>query len=108
MIRLKELFDTKEKIRWREGDDVDFTTTFTGPNNQKYVINITSLEYLTLPSSAIIAAGNLLPDEGKELAKAFRKQLKRSEKYADKLDIYFADTLDGMPPEKSANDLGLL
>ena len=63
MIRLKELFDTKEKIKWREGDDVDFTTTFTGPNNQKYVINITSLEYLTLPDSAIIAADELLPDE---------------------------------------------
>lgn len=60
---VKELFDTKEKIGWREGDDVDFTTTFTGPNNQKYVINITSLEYLTLPDSAIIAAGKLLPDE---------------------------------------------
>lgn len=60
---VKELFDTKEKIKWREGDDVDFTTTFTGPNNQKYVINITSLEYLTLPNSAIIAAGKLLPDE---------------------------------------------
>jgi hypothetical protein len=60
---IRELFDTKEKIRWREGEDSDFTATFTGPNNQKYVINITSLEYLNLPDSAIIAAGNLLPDE---------------------------------------------
>jgi len=63
MIRLKELFATKEKISWSEGDDTDFTTTFTGHNNQKYVINITSLEYLNLPDSAIIAASNLLPDE---------------------------------------------
>jgi len=62
-LLLKELFDTKEKIKWREGDDVDFTTTFTGPNNQKYVINITSLEYLNLPDNAIIAAGKLLPEE---------------------------------------------
>jgi len=64
---LKELFDTKEKIRWREGEDTDFTTTFTGPNNQKYVIDITSLEYLTLPNSAIIAADKLLPDEVSEI-----------------------------------------
>ena len=60
---VKELFDTKEKIRWREGDDTDFTATFTGPNNQKYTIDITSLEYLNLPNNAITAAGKLLPDE---------------------------------------------
>lgn len=64
---LKELFDTKEKIKWRQGEDTDFTATFTGPNNQKYVIDITSLEYLTLPDSAIIAAGKLLPDEASEM-----------------------------------------
>lgn len=64
---LKELFDTKEKIKWRQGEDTDFTATFTGPNNQKYVIDITSLEYLTLPDSAIIAAGKLLPDEVVEM-----------------------------------------
>jgi hypothetical protein len=60
---IKEVFDTKEKIRWREGEDTDFTATFTGPNNQKYEIDITSLEYLNLPNSAIITAGKLLPDE---------------------------------------------
>jgi hypothetical protein len=64
---VRELFDTKEKIRWREGDDTDYTTTFTGPNNQKYVINITSLEYLNLPNSAIIAASKLLPEEVLEM-----------------------------------------
>jgi len=64
---LKELFDTKEKIRWREGEDSDFTATFTGPNNQKYVIDITSLEWLNLPNAAIIAAGKLLPDEALEM-----------------------------------------
>jgi len=60
---VKELFDTKEKIKWSEGEETDFTATFTGPNDQKYTIDITSLEYLTLPDSAVIAAGKLLPDE---------------------------------------------
>jgi len=59
---VKELFDTKEKIRWREGEETDFTATFTGPNDQKYVIDITSLEWLNLPNAAITAAGKLLPD----------------------------------------------
>jgi len=45
--------------------------------------------------------------EGKRLAKEFRKKLKRSKKYADKLDKYFTDTLDGIPPEtaKEINNL---
>jgi hypothetical protein len=64
---VKELFDTKEKIRWREGEDSDFTATFTGPNDQKYIIDITSLEWLNLPNAAIIAAGKLLPDEVSEM-----------------------------------------
>jgi len=64
---VKELFDTKEKIRWREGEETDFTTTFTGPNDQKYVIDITSLEWLSLPDSATIAAGKLLPDAANEM-----------------------------------------
>ena len=64
---IKELFDTKEKIRWREGEDTDFTATFTGPNNQKYVIDITSLEYLNLPDSAVVVASKLLPDEVLEM-----------------------------------------
>ena len=64
---VKELFDTKEKIKWKEGEDSDFVATFTGPNNQKYEIAITSLEWLTLPNAAIIAAGKLLPDEASEM-----------------------------------------
>ena len=64
---LKELFDTKEKIRWREGEDTDFTATFTGPNDQKYAIDITSLEFLNLPDNAVIAAGKLLPEEVVEM-----------------------------------------
>ena len=60
---VNELFDTKEKIKWKEGEDSDFVATFTGPNNQKYEIAITSLEWLTLPDSAIIAAGKLLPEK---------------------------------------------
>jgi len=64
---VKELFDTKEKIKWREGEETDFTATFTGPNDQKYVIDITSLEWLNLPNAAITAAGKLLPDEANEM-----------------------------------------
>jgi len=64
---VKELFDTKEKIRWREGEESDFTATFTGPNDQKYTIDITSLEWLNLPNSATIAAGKLLPEEVNEM-----------------------------------------
>jgi len=60
---VKELFDTKEKIKWSEGEETDFTATFTGPNDQKYTIDITSLEFLNLPDSAIIAAGKLLPEK---------------------------------------------
>jgi hypothetical protein len=60
---VKELFDTKEKIKWSEGEEADFTATFTGPNDQKYTIDITSLEWLNLPDNAIIAAGKLLPEE---------------------------------------------
>ena len=66
-LLLKELFDTKEKIKWKQGEETDFTTTFTGPNDQKYEINITSLEWLNLPDSATIAAGKLLPDEASEM-----------------------------------------
>jgi len=64
---IKELFDTKEKITWRDGGASDFTATFTGPNNQKYAIDITSLEWLVLPDSATITAGKLLPDASKEM-----------------------------------------
>lgn len=67
MIKLKELFDTKEKIRWREGEDTDFTATFTGPNNRKYAIDITSLEYLDLPADVLIAADKLLPEDALEM-----------------------------------------
>ena len=47
-------------------------------------------------------------EEGKKLAKEFRKRLVRSEKYTDKLDTYFSDTIDGITPEDSARELGLL
>ncbi|WP_291866599.1 hypothetical protein [Maribacter sp.] len=45
--------------------------------------------------------------EGKKEAKAFRIKLKRSEIYANKLETYFTDTLDGMEPDRSKNELGL-
>ncbi len=47
-------------------------------------------------------------EEGKALAKEFRKQLVRSVKYSEKLDTYFSDTLDGVEPSISATELGLL
>ncbi len=47
-------------------------------------------------------------EEGKKLAKEFRKNLVRSEKYSAKLDTYLTDTLDGMKPEISAKYLGLI
>ena len=46
--------------------------------------------------------------EGKELAKEFRKHLKRHERTDQKYGTYFMDTMDGMPPEDSARDLGLI
>lgn len=46
-------------------------------------------------------------DEGRKLAKEFRKRLKRSEKYADRLDMYFSLTLDGVEPEKAKENLDL-
>jgi len=64
---VKELFDTKEKIKWKAGEDSDFAATFTGPNNQKYEIAITSLEWLTLPNAATIAASKLLPNAANEM-----------------------------------------
>jgi ribose 1,5-bisphosphokinase PhnN len=47
-------------------------------------------------------------DDGKVAAKEFRKRLKRSEKYADKLDDYFVITLDGGYPEETAKSLKLI
>lgn len=67
---LKELFDTKEPVKWKaDGDDdeADYSATFTGPNDRKYVINMQFLGYLNLPDEAIIASGNLLPDEVNDL-----------------------------------------
>lgn len=45
--------------------------------------------------------------EGLELAKIFRKRLKNSEKYANKLDGYLTDTLDGVEPERAKEINGL-
>jgi hypothetical protein len=47
-------------------------------------------------------------EEGKKLAKEFRKKLMHAERYSIKLDTYFSDTMDGMKPEDSARDLGLI
>tara|TARA_R110002012_G_scaffold64952_2_gene170518 strand:- start:100 stop:282 length:183 start_codon:yes stop_codon:yes gene_type:complete len=38
--------------------------------------------------------------EGRQQATAFRKRLKRSEDYADRLEAYFRNTLDGANPEE--------
>jgi len=45
--------------------------------------------------------------EGKEAAKEFRKMLKRSEDYSDRLEIYFRNTLDGASPEQEKESLNL-
>lgn len=50
---------------------------------------------------------HIASDEGKKEAKAFRVRLKHSEKYSKKLNTYFTDTLDGVEPERSKNELGL-
>ena len=48
-------------------------------------------------------------DKGKQLSKQFRKTLKRSEIYADKLDLFFRTALDsGEISDKVAKDCGLL
>jgi len=53
MIKLKELFDTTQNLKWTETWE-GYTTTFTGPNNRKYRININSLsEYDTIPKEAV-------------------------------------------------------
>jgi hydroxypyruvate isomerase len=45
--------------------------------------------------------------EGLELAKKFRKQLKKSEEYANKLDCYFMHTINGAEPEIAKQENGL-
>ncbi len=35
-------------------------------------------------------------------------QINNRQKYTDKLDTYFSDTMDGVSPSESANDLGLI
>ena len=51
---------------------------------------------------------HITTEEGKLLAKEFRSQLKRSEKYANKLDAYFRNTMDGANPEDESKELKLL
>ena len=47
-------------------------------------------------------------EEGRRLAKEFRKSLKRNQEYLEKLDTYFTDTMDGVEPTESATDLKLI
>lgn len=51
---------------------------------------------------------HITTEEGKLLAKELRRQLVRSEKYSDKLDAYFRNTMDGAKPEDEAKELKLL
>lgn len=46
-------------------------------------------------------------DAGKQAFKEFRKQLKRSERYSNKLDDYFTLTHDGVEPEVAEIEVGL-
>lgn len=50
---------------------------------------------------------HITTDKGREQAKEFRKTLKRSEKYANKLDTYFTLTHDGVEPERVKLECGL-
>lgn len=50
---------------------------------------------------------HITTNEGKKQAKEFRKRLKRSETYSNKLDEYFTLTHDGMEPEKAEKEVGL-
>ena len=40
-------------------------------------------------------------DEGLKLFRDFREKLIQSEKYTNKLDSYFMDTIDGVTPERA-------
>lgn len=62
---IKELFDTKEKIKWKSdgGDDPDYSAVFTGPNNRKYEIVLQFLDYLSLPDDVYTEASRLFPAE---------------------------------------------
>jgi hypothetical protein len=46
---IKELFDTKQKVKWETDEYLeakDFTTTFVGPNDREYVIDLQSLSHM--------------------------------------------------------------
>lgn len=43
-----------------------------------------------------------------KLLSEIRKEVKRSKAYTSKLCTYLSDTMDGMPPEESSRELGLL
>lgn len=66
-VILKELFDTKAKVKWRgdgfDDEEKDYSTTFTGPNNRKYKIELQALTFLDLPTKAIDAALEFMSDE---------------------------------------------
>lgn len=46
--------------------------------------------------------------EALKLLSEIRKEVKRSKEYSSKLCTYLQDTMDGMPPEESSRELGLL
>lgn len=43
-----------------------------------------------------------------KLLSEIRKEVKHSKSYTSKLCTYLSDTLDGVPPEESSRELGLL
>lgn len=51
---------------------------------------------------------SLKDKEQLKLLSQIRKEVKRSKEYTSKLCTYMSDTLDGMPPEESSRELGLL
>lgn len=76
---IKELFDTKEKVKWTTEDGVfdydDYSAIFTGPNNRKYEIELQNMELLDLPREVyVLIRGGLPKSSYPELFDAFVEQ----------------------------------
>jgi len=69
---IKELFDTKQKVKWETEeytDPKDFTTTFVGPNDREYIIDLHSLSnmYAAIADDVYRYSGQVMSDEVSDL-----------------------------------------
>jgi hypothetical protein len=64
-ILLTELFNTTEKVKWKSdgGLPPDYSTTFLGPNSQKYTIIMEPLEFMKLENEIYQYAGTVMSDD---------------------------------------------